>query len=234
MNALSMIISRSLRCGALAVLTGVAIFAGGCESAEKSPLLSYSAPSMYEDEAFEQGSRRAPMPETVYRTAKLLSARGLSDAAHATLSKLIEEHPNYAPPYVELAALQVRQRRVGAAIRTLELGMQNCPEDAVIANNLGMCLTLTGDNERALAAFEKAASLEPKNARYRSNQAMALGMLGRYDESLALYKEIEPEAHAHYNLGVVCEARDDHARAKQEFAKATQLDPSLEHTPSDR
>ena len=126
----------------------------------------------------------------------------------------------------------MRQRRVGAAIKTLEAGLQHAPDDPVLHNDLGMCAMLTGNYDRALEAFDKAASLDPENARFRSNRALALGMLGQYDDALAIYQEVETPANAHYNLAVVCEARADHERAKQEYARAFELNPSLQHTPS--
>jgi hypothetical protein len=48
--------------------------------------------------------------------------------------------------------------------------------------------------------------------------ALALGMCGKYDQALVLYQEVLPVADAHYNLGLLCQARDDTKRAEDEFA----------------
>ena len=55
------------------------------------------------------------------------------------------------------------------------------------------------------------------------NVAMALGMTGRYAEAIETYRPLLPEADVHFNLGVICEARKDTARAAKEFAQADQL-----------
>ena len=52
---------------------------------------------------------------------------------------------------------------------------------------------------------------------------MAVGMLGRYEEALALYKQVVKPQQAHYNLAVVCEARQDTKRATAEFAIARSI-----------
>ena len=59
---------------------------------------------------------------------------------------------------------------------------------------------------------------------YRGNVAMAVGMQGRYDEALTLYKQVLTPADAHYNLGVLCEARGDVTRAFDEYARAKELE----------
>ena len=56
---------------------------------------------------------------------------------------------------------------------------------------------------------------------------MAVGMLGRYEEALALYKQVVKPQQAHYNLAVVCEARQDTKRATAEFAIARSIGAPL-------
>ena len=48
----------------------------------------------------------------------------------------------------------------------------------------------------------------PENAKYRSNMAVALGLMGRDEESLALFKQVLPEDQANHNLSVLREARN--------------------------
>lgn len=44
--------------------------------------------------------------------------------------------------------------------------------------------------ENALEMFTKAAGIMPENARYRTNMAVALSLMERYEESLFLFKQI--------------------------------------------
>jgi hypothetical protein len=43
----------------------------------------------------------------------------------------------------------------------------------------------------------------PENVRYRTNMAVALGLMARYDESLSLFKLVLPEDQAIHNLNVL-------------------------------
>jgi Flp pilus assembly protein TadD len=90
---------------------------------------------------------------------------------------------------------------------------------------------MNGDYEKAADSFASAVANQPDDARYKANQAMAMGMAGRYDESLNKYQEVLPPAEAHYNLAVVCEARNDMDRANEEYAKALALNGKLERKP---
>ena len=56
---------------------------------------------------------------------------------------------------------------------------------------------------------------------------MALGMLGRYEEALAVYEQVVLPARAHYNVAVLAEARNDTDRAEVEYAIAMEMDPKI-------
>jgi len=202
----------------------------GCNNGTKSAQQQYAAPADL-DEAFEKGANRPPTAETLFRMGRIFAAQGKDDEAYAVFRNTIARYPKYLPAYSELAQLQIRQRKVGGAIVTLQDGLKHGEEDAVLHNDLGMCHVMTGDYEKATASFAQAAALNPDDARYKANQGMALGMAGRYDESLSVYEEVLPPAEAHYNLAVVCEARNDLDRANEEYAKALALNGKLERKP---
>lgn len=172
----------------------------------------------------DTSGKRPPNANTLYSMSKILISRSQDAEAEAILAKLIREHADYLPAYQELSELYLRHDRVDGAVDVLSSGVKNAPKDAVLWNNLGMCRMLQKRYEEALEGFSKAAAGVPQDARSRANLAVALGMLGRYDESLALYLQVVPPAEAHHNLGVLCEARKDDARALREFATAESLD----------
>jgi Flp pilus assembly protein TadD len=95
----------------------------------------------------------------------------------------------------------------------------------VLQNDLGMCRLLQHRYEDALQSFTAAAAGVPPDTRARANMAVALGMLGRFDESLAIYLQILPPADAHYNVAILSEARKDGERARLEYATADALAP---------
>jgi Flp pilus assembly protein TadD len=70
-----------------------------------------------------------------------------------------------------------------------------------------MCWIIKRDYENALKMFTKAAGIMPENVKYRANMAVALGLMGRDDESLSLFYQVLPEDQAKYNLSILQEAR---------------------------
>lgn len=70
-----------------------------------------------------------------------------------------------------------------------------------------MCWMIRRDYEKALQMFTEAAGLEPENTRYRANMAATLGLMGRDEEALALYRQILPDKQANKNLTIIRQAR---------------------------
>ena len=213
-----------VRPSVIALVLAAAATVSGCKSAEQTK--SYAAPPV-DDDDFAKGANRPPTAETLYRMGRILAAQHKDDQCEAVLRNCIERFPQYMPAYAELAELQVRERKVGAAMTTLKDGLALQPKDAVLLNDLGMCHMLTSDYEGALAQFTAAHESEPDNARYTANMALATGMLGRYEHALTLYEQITKPAQAHYNVAVVAEARNDMDAANQYYAEARALDGSV-------
>jgi Flp pilus assembly protein TadD len=139
--------------------------------------------------------------------AGILGTQGRDSECEFVLKRIIQEYPQFLPAYNKLAELQMRQRRVNEAIDTISSGLRIHSRDPVLLNNLGMCWLVRRDYETALGSFTKAAGIMPENTRYRTNMAVALGLMGRDEESLSLFKQILPEDQANDNLAVLREAR---------------------------
>lgn len=194
----------------------------GCDNSRPASF-SYSSAQARIDEEFQAGANRPPTAKTLYAMARILASQGKDDQCEFVLVRAIQQYPKFVPAYCELAELRVRQRRVGEAVDILKRGLAHWPNDPVLLNNLGMCMMLKSEFADAMDLFRDACKTEPQNARYRSNMAAALGMMGRYDESLALYLQVVPPAEAHHNLAILCRARKDLARAADEFKQAEAL-----------
>ena len=140
--------------------------------------------------------------------ADILATQGRDSECEYVLKRIIQDNPKFLPAYNNLAELQMRQGRTNAAIETLQHALRINPDDTVLLNNLGMCWIVRRDYENALKMFTKAAGLMPENMKYRANMAVALGLMGRDDESLSLFKHVLPEDEAIHNLSVLQKARD--------------------------
>jgi len=205
-----------------ALFLGVLVVAG-CQSSPTQKQADADAKALEAQDEFQKAANREPTPNTFYAMARILAAQQRETESQAILHKIIATHPDYLPAYNDLAESQIRQRQIDAAVGTLQAGLKQQPQQAILLNNLGMCSLINGQYGDALNWFTQAAGRDPNDSRYRANMATALGMLGRYDEALNLYTQIGPAADAHYNIGVLAEARKDRDRATQEFTQARQL-----------
>jgi tetratricopeptide (TPR) repeat protein len=199
----------------VAVLLLGLITVGGCEPETKIPLTSSESQALVDEEWFN-GADRPPTPRTLLAMSRVVVSQGREAEAQSVLYNVTRKHPHYPDAYVELAEIHMRNRRVDPAIKTLSGGLVWLPKDHVIINNLGMCYLIRRDYKRAEERFSTAAAIAPNNTRYRSNIALVLGLQGRYEESLALYKQVTDDIEAHFNLAVICEARNDPLQAIEE------------------
>lgn len=186
----------------------------GCAKEEKQE--SFSEAQAKADIEWVQGAKRPPSAETLLAVSRITVTQGKDEEAEFILCRITKEYPDCIEAYVELAELHMRRRQVGQAIKTLEKGLIQCPDNPILINDIGMCLFVRLDYKGAEEWFRQAAGIDPNNTRYRANVALSLGMQGRYEESLAVYKQILDEKDAHFNLSVICDARKDKVRADKE------------------
>ena len=179
---------------------------GGCSESVSSVSDAGLAEARVDDE-FQRQANRPPTAKTLCAMANILAKQGKDSECEFVLKRVINEHPKLLPPYNRLAELQMRQRRTDAAIKTLQAGLRVDPADPVLLNNLGMCQIVRGNYKEALRMFNRAAGLRPENTRYRANMAVALGLMGRDEESLSLLRKVLPADQAEHNLNVLREAR---------------------------
>lgn len=159
------------------------------------------------DLEFQRQANQPPSAKTLYAMAEILAAQGRDSQCEFVLRRIIREHPQFTRAYNSLAELQMRQRRLNEAIETISCGLRVHSGDPILLNNLGMCWIIRREYEKALKMFTMAAGVLPENVRYRANMAVALGLMGRDEESLSLFKQVLPEDQANHNVEVLREAR---------------------------
>lgn len=157
---------------------------------------------------FALGSDRAPTASTLQSMASILAAQGRVSESEFVLQRLISEYPLHAPAYNDLAELYIRADNLDSALATLDLGVKTIPGDPVLLNNAGLCRILMSDFDGALSWFQEAIEAQPDDAGLRANLALALGLVGRTNEALALYEQVLPPAAARHNLLVIETARE--------------------------
>jgi adenylate cyclase len=158
---------------------------------------------------FDAPDNRPPTAKTLYSMADILATQGKDAECEFVLRRCLGEYPQFTPAYNRLAELQMRQGRVHEAVDTLSVALEISPRDPVLLNNMGMCLLVRKEYDKAMERFGQAAGVVPENKKYRANMATALGLMGRDEEALALWCQILPETQARHNMEVIRKAHQD-------------------------
>jgi Flp pilus assembly protein TadD len=187
------------------MLLGAFCLSGCAESTTAVPAGSWAQSST--DSEFQTQAGRPATTKTLWAMADILASQGKDSECEYVLKRIIQNDPKFLPAHNSLAELQMRQGQTNAATVTLQDALRIGPADPVLLNNLGMCWLVRRDYDNALRVFDKAAGIAPENAKYRANMAVALGLMGREEESLALFKQVLPEEQAAHNVKVLRQAR---------------------------
>jgi len=189
----------------LAVLCCFSLLGGGCSEPARS-IRVREASSVVSPSRDQVQCDRPPTEKTLFAMADILATQGKDKQCEFVLTSCILQYPRFVPAYNSLAELLMRQGRVNEAVHALSQGLQVRPDDPVLLNNLGMCLLVGKDYDRALEYFTKAAGRQPESRKYRTNMATALGLLGRHEEAASLLQQVLLENDASHNAQVLREA----------------------------
>lgn len=144
-------------------------------------------------------------PPTSTPTAQTLFAAGASALQRQQPHQAIDPLQQAAiidPDNPEIAlylarALAMAQRGT-EALEHIERAQQLAPDDALVHDRAGDVLTQCHLHDRALAAFQRAATLEPDNPGYRYNLATSLIYHGRIAEAECEYDACVALAPSHW------------------------------------
>jgi Flp pilus assembly protein TadD len=152
---------------------------------------------------FRSNSEPTPTADTLYAMTNIFAAQRRDSECEAVMKRIISEYPEFLPVYNDLAELQMRQGRTNEAIATINCGLNINPKNPMFLNNLGMCWLIRMGYANALEMFTRAAGIMPENTRYRANMAVALSLMGRYEESLSLFEQVLEQEQANHNVNVL-------------------------------
>ena len=117
-----------------------------------------------------------------------------------------------------------------AALELARAAIEAHPGSAVLRNNLGVVLELSGDGAGADEQYRAAYNEEPTLPQASKNLADLLYRAGRYDEATETYEraaKLAPELgdDLYFKLGNVAYKRRDLDRARECWTRATELNP---------
>lgn len=163
---------------------------------------------------FDGGPLKPATAETLQLTARVLAAKGSSAQAGFILNRLAAEYPDYVGTYTEGAEVLLVEGRIAEAIEWLDRGLARMPNDAVLLNDRGMCHLLASDLPAATRDFKAAFAIDPGDADYVSNVALASALAGDEATASELWSRVLSAAEVRENLQI-CRAARAHFRKSE-------------------
>ena len=151
-----------------------------------------------------------------------LNQRRIAASAFGSVTRLQPEH---GAAWAHLARQYALGGQLALADAALTKAVEHEDGKPVVHDLIGSVHSLIGEDEKALAWFEKAAVAEPDNVMYRVNHANCLMFVGELDEAEASLREVlakHPDnANAHWILSGLRKAGDrTHVEEMERLAAA--------------
>lgn len=185
-----------------------------------------AAATVYLDEAVTLDPRN----DVAYaKLGEIYDANNDQTKARSNYEKALAINPELAAVYVPVGASYLNAGEIARAESALQNAEKRGVADAEFYNLKGMVLYKQNKNQEALAAFEKALSLEGRNATAKYYRAAVLDRIQQPEQSLVAYKEavtLEPTfAPAWFDMGVIHYNKGDYAAAETAYKEAIRVDP---------
>jgi tetratricopeptide (TPR) repeat protein len=200
---------------------------------------AYRRQGLYSEavEVLRKGAQLDPQNyEARYDLGASLARLGHTEQAIEQLQEAKRLRPDGSEAAYELGLLLMKKNGQQAARGELEqFGQLKVQADqrmrAGVPNNQGNDLMKQGRVREAVAAYEAATRMDPGNAPFHYNLALAQAKLGdRAGEQRALQQAIKADpgfAKAHNQLGLSYLANGRQADAEKEFKKALEISPEF-------
>ncbi len=117
--------------------------------------------------------------------------------AEAAYRRILDEIPDSAEGYVNLALAQALQKNFDGAVETLSRGIARLPDSETLMVRLGHTYAVMGKPVLALSTMEKVLTLNPYNVDALTVGAGILDAAGRKEEARTYYERaltVEPES----------------------------------------
>jgi tetratricopeptide (TPR) repeat protein len=148
----------------------------------------------------------------------------------ARARELLGDRPAPAHWYWAAALAQALIPRLDRAVAIAWEGVDAHPASAVLRNNLAVLLEAAGDAAAADELLRAAFTEDPSLPQVSKNLADLYYRAGRYDEAFEAYEraaKLDPSLgdDLFFKLGNIAFKRRDHARARESWMRATELNP---------
>jgi lipoprotein NlpI len=134
------------------------------------------------------------------------------------------------PAADECDDLRDAEPRIASCSRSINSGKWQGHDQAVNYFNRGNAYHDEGDNDRAIADYARAISIDPKFAIPHYNRGLIYHLNGDYDRAIADYTQaigIDPRyADSYNNRGSAYDKKGDYDRSNADYTQAISIDPN--------
>ena len=166
-------------------------------------------------------------PDSHYLLACYYQERGSHKEAIEEFRKVLLIDPGYVKAYNGMGVSYDLLGDFSNAIESYKQALNINPGMDFVRNNLGYSYLLQENLDEAITAFKNAIDLNNQNTRFHNNLGLAYGEKGQYDLALAEFKLASDEAKAHHNMAEIYFKKGLMDEAKNHYAIALKLNPSL-------
>lgn len=167
------------------------------------------------------------LPDTYFAAGMLHEKQGSIGRAIQQYRRAIAVNHKHVRAYHRLGMLLGAVGQHEEARKMLERAVALQPDSAVLRNNYGFELMLQEQWVQAQQQLERAIEISPHFARAHINLGMVRSRLGRFDDALASFKVVLPEADAYYNLGLMYRGQKRYEEAAEAFRETLRINPKF-------
>jgi Tfp pilus assembly protein PilF len=164
--------------------------------------------------------------ETRASVARLHEKQGNLRKAEELYLALHDKKPKNAVYAHRLGNVYTRLGDTELAETYYKKALELDPKNATVLSDMGYAALLRNDLEAAEDYLSQALDYRPNDPLATNNLAMAIGLQGRTDEALRLFRRVNGEADAYANMGYVHAQRGEGQLALKRYGEALSADPN--------
>ena len=200
-------------------------------AAQKYKILSGSTAeeraSARRDDTFGQGSEPQLLANTRFAAGQVNESQGKIDCAIVQYEQALRLDPKHVPSLYRMGVVYTKLRKFDKAVAMWERYIDATGGVASGYSNLGFCYEMAADVANAEKAYQKGLAVDPDNRPCRVNYGLMLARNNRTGEAQQQLATVLSPAEVSYNLAQIFEQQGALARAKDEYRKALEANPTM-------
>jgi len=158
---------------------------------------------------------------------RLSERHGDAETAEQIYLAVLKKDPQNQLAHHRLGVLAAKRGQLDQAAGYLDAAAQLGSPSGALLNDIGFNLLMMDRLPEAEATFRRALEIDPQNRSAHNNLGLVLGQTGRYEESLAQFRQAGDEAEAQANLAYCKTRAGDLQGAKSAYHRALSLNQEL-------